>query len=330
MSITIIVPILNEIKYVHSLIDSIILFENQDLISEIIIVDGGSVDGTLEVLEFYNASIPNFRLLNNKKKSVPTSLNMAIKFAKSKYICRLDAHCSYPTTYLGDLYQLIEKTGAVNVGGRVITQSRSTTRQARSIKGVLGSAFGIGGSSFRLGVVKETIVDTVPFGFFNRESLIGAGMFDERLDRNQDIECNGRLRALGGTIILSPTVECTYWCRETFKEFWKNNFSNGYWNILTLILTKSSGGLSWRHFVPLGFVISIITLSLGSFFDYRIQALGFLVAMSYLFVSILFYLRGKLYKTTDYVSYFFCHTGLHIGYGVGSLTAILTRFSRSR
>lgn len=328
MSVTIIIPILNESRYIDSLMQSIDNFKNKDLIKDIIIIDGGSTDKTLDLLSIYIEKNLKIRLLHNPKRLVPISLNMALHSAKTKYIARLDAHSSYPPNYINDLYNLIEKTGAVNVGGNLITKSKSRTCQARAIKSVLSSRFGIGGSNFRIGLSKESIVDTVPFGFYNRKKLIQAGMFDERLERNQDIECNGRLRALGGLIVLSPTVECTYWCRETFTEFWKNNYRNGYWNILTLILTKSRGGLSWRHFIPLGFVISIIMVSVGSFFDSRIQALGIFLAVSYLLLSVLFYLRDSFHKTSNYVSYFFCHIGLHVCYGLGSLMAILTRFSR--
>ena len=62
-----------------------------------------------------------------------------------------------------------------------------------AIKEVLSNRFGVGNSTFRLGVDKAVNVDTVPFGCWRREVFEKYGDYDERLIRNQDIELNKRI-----------------------------------------------------------------------------------------------------------------------------------------
>jgi len=310
------------VQYVDGLIRSIIAFDGQSKISDVVFVDGGSTDGTVEKLNFYSASNPKLRIMHNAKKTVPSGLNLAINATSSKYVVRLDAHSTYPPEYILHLYEVIERTGAANVGACIMTKTKDNGIQARAIRTVLASSFGVGDSDFRIGSKEEKKVTTVPFGFFRRQSLVDAGLYDERLLRNQDIELNGRLINDGGDVILSPSTSCVYWARGTFKEFWRNNFSNGLWNIITVTLTKGRSGLTLRHFVPLLFSLSVMLLPLLGL----VHSLAFYVWASIVLVyvasSLYFYTAGKIYRNSGYLGFLICHTGLHISYGFGSIVGV--------
>ena len=82
--ISVIIPVYNSISYIRKCIDSVAGQTIEDI--EIIIVDAGSTDGTLEILESYQANDARIKLLHSDKKSVGYQYNLGIRNAKGKYL----------------------------------------------------------------------------------------------------------------------------------------------------------------------------------------------------------------------------------------------------
>ena len=318
--ISIIIPIFNEEKYIARCLDSIIESDYDKSKLEVLLVDGGSEDKTIEIIKKYQKKYSYFKLLNNPEKIVPVAMNIGIKKAKGEYIIRLDAHSCYTKDYFKKLIFWHKKLNADNVGGVVITEVKNKTLTSNAIKNVLSDKFGVG-SAFRSGVSEIKEVDTVPFGCYKREVFEKIGLYDERLVRNQDIELNKRLKKNGGKIYLIPEIKCTYFARETFKDLAINNFNNGLWNILTAYYTNSISSLSFRHFVPLLFVLSLMfSFFLGFFSKYFFYLfLDILI----LYLSIISIRSFQIRKETTFFHQLMSFLVLHFSYGIGSLIGIL-------
>ncbi|WP_410689401.1 glycosyltransferase, family 2 (ATP grasp domain) [Campylobacter lari] len=82
--ISVVVPSLNSIKYIHECIDSILNQTLKDI--EIICVDAGSTDGTLEVLREYEKNDNRLKVIVSDKKSYGYQMNLGIKEAKGEYL----------------------------------------------------------------------------------------------------------------------------------------------------------------------------------------------------------------------------------------------------
>ena len=283
------------------------------------LVDGGSNDKTIEIIKNYQKKYPFFKLLHNPKKIVPVAMNIGIKEAKGKYIIRLDAHSSYPKDYFSKLIYWHKELNADNVGGVVVTEVKNKTLTSNAIKNVLSDRLGVG-SAFRSGVREIKEVDTVPFGCYKREIFDKVGLYDERLVRNQDIELNKRIKKAGGKIYLVPEIKCTYYARETFKDLAKNNFENGKWNILTAFYTKTFSSLSFRHFVPMFFVLSLIIFLILGFFNKVFWLLFLIEFIGYL--SIISIRSIQIKKDTTFFHQLLAFLVLHFSYGIGSLVGI--------
>jgi len=319
IQISIIIPILNEEKYIKDCLDSIIESDFQKDKMEVLLVDGGSIDKTREIIKEYQTKYPFFKLFYNPQKIAPVAMNIGIKNSNGDFIFIISAHAKYSKNYFSSLVNYCKSLKADCVGPLLITDVKNKTLTSNAIKNVLSDKFGVG-SAFRSGVSEIKEVDTVPFGCYKKEIFNKIGFYDERLVRNQDIELNKRLKRNGGKIYLIPEIKCTYYARETYKQLAKNNFNNGLWNILTAYYTKSFSSLSIRHFIPLIFVLTLIVSFLLGFFNKLFFYLFLVILFSYL--SIISLRSFQIKKNTTFIHQLLSFLVLHFSYGIGEIVGI--------
>ncbi|WP_455634925.1 glycosyltransferase family 2 protein [Parabacteroides sp.] len=320
--LSVICPIYNEEKYIRQCIESLLSqdYPKDDL--EIIFVDGMSKDETRSIVAEYSQRYPFIYLLDNPHKIVPYAMNIGIQASKGDIIIRLDAHANYQNDYFSALTKRLMELNADNVGVVCKTDVLNKNAKTLAIREVLGNKFGVGNSTFRTGVNKVMKVDTVPFGCWRRDVFERYGLYNVRLERNQDIELNKRIHSGGGKIYIVPDTYCTYLARETFHAIAKNNYGNGKWNILTVFFTKQLKSLSLRHFIPLLFLLSLIIPPILSLLYSPFIIITYIAFFSYTFLlgGISANLAHKKHLKFCYLLASFIT--LHISYGWGSLVGI--------
>ncbi len=87
--ISVIMPVYNGEKYLREAIDSILNQTYTDF--EFIIVDDGSTDKSLDIIEHYSKIDDRIIVISRENKGLSASLNEGIEKARSKYIARMDA-----------------------------------------------------------------------------------------------------------------------------------------------------------------------------------------------------------------------------------------------
>jgi len=325
--ISIIIPCLNEEKYIAICLDSLLESDYDKSKMEVLVVDGMSSDKTREIVRDYAEKYSYIQLLDNPDKIVPKAMNLAIAEASGEYIVRLDAHSKFPKDYFSKLIYYSQKLNADNVGATVLTDVKNKNKKSNSIKSVLSHRFGVGNSDFRTGIDKIKEVDTVPFGCYPTNVFEKYGHYNERLIRNQDIELNKRIIKGGGRIYLIPDIQCTYFARENFIALAKNNYANGFWNILTAYYTKTLNSLSLRHFIPLFFVLSLVVPMGISLVFPKILWIAVFSLVSYLSLVIIISFRLKnSFNSIGYLIISFLT--LHLSCGLGSLMGIFSVFKK--
>lgn len=102
--ISVIIPVLNGAEYIRECMDSIIGQTLSDI--EIIPVDAGSTDGTVEILKEYAVQDGRIKILYSDKKSMGHQYNIGIAKAEGEYIgfCESDDYIS--KTMYKRLYQI--------------------------------------------------------------------------------------------------------------------------------------------------------------------------------------------------------------------------------
>lgn len=321
--LSVICPILKEEKYIAQFLDSLLKqdYPKDDL--EILLVDGMSTDRTRDIIDEYVSKYPFIRLIDNPDKFVSYAMNRGIEAAKGDILMRVDAHSSYQPDYFSVLVKGLKRLHADNVGTVCKTDVLHKTPKTLAIREVLCNKFGVGNSTFRIGVDHEQEVETVPFGCWPREVFEKYGMYDLRLRRNQDIELNKRILRGGGKIYILPDTYCTYLARESWYKLAQNNYANGMWNILTVFYTKTFSSLSLRHFVPLMFLLSLIVPLALALFWWPFALVS--AASLFTYTALLSAVSIKL-AAQKHLNFFYLLTTffvLHLSYGWGSLKGIL-------
>lgn len=253
-TVSIIIPCRNERRHLAGFLDSVLAQECPGLDLEILIADGMSDDGTRDILGEYVRKHSRIRVIDNPARFVSQGLNAAIRAARGNLIIRMDAHTEYASDYVAQCVRIHSETGAANVGGPACTRARGYVQSA--IRLAYHSAFACGGARFH-DEQYEGPVDTVTYGCWRRETLLGIGMFDEELVRNQDDELNLRLRRAGLTIWQSPSIRSWYYPRATLYALFQQYAQYGYWKVR--VIQKHKIPASFRHLVPGGFVGALIT-----------------------------------------------------------------------
>ncbi len=225
---------------------------------EAIIADGGSEDGTREVVAGYARRHVRLRLIDNPGRIASTGLNAALRVARGEIVLRLDAHTRYAPDYCAACVATLLATGADNVGGPARTEAAGA--RARAIAGAYHSRFSTGGARFHREDY-EGWVDTVPYGCWRREVFERLGGFDETLVRNQDDEFNLRLRRAGGRIWQNPRIRSWYAPRATLRALFGQYAQYGFWKVAVI---RKHGAGSWRHLTPAAFVLAQVSLAGGT------------------------------------------------------------------
>lgn len=323
-NISVLVPVLNESKYLGSLVDSLANQTYPKENMEFIFIDGGSSDDTVDLIVGLSKDYcqrsglepeKGFRVLHNKNRTVPFALNLGIEDATNNLIVRLDAHCEYGEDYFERIVETFRSSGADIVGGPTRVASRNPFQAA--VGQAICSKFAVGGSRVhQLDYRGES--ESVTFGAWRKEVFQKTGPFDVRLVRNQDDEFHYRARSKGFTIFQEPTIRLYYYPRDNPVGLFRQYF--GYGRYKPLVLKKVKSGIRMRHLVPAGLVCYLISLPLGLVFWWWWIPLAFYLAG--LLVSSV--LTGQGWKVR--LLLLGVYPLIHLGYGLGFLSGLPLAF----
>src|SRR5262249_55567236 len=151
-------------------------------------------------------------------------MNHVIRRARGDVIVRMDVHAEYASDYLSRCIEVLERTGADNVGGA--QRARAESRFQRALCAALSSPLGVGGASYRSDK-GEGWVDTVFLGAFRRRVFERIGLYDPRAITNEDAELNQRILASGGRVYLSKQIVVHYYPRDSFRALAKQYYKYG-------------------------------------------------------------------------------------------------------
>lgn len=214
--VSVLIPARNEEGFIGQCLDSILSQGDVDL--QVIVVDGGSADGTREIVRQYAGRDPRVQLLRSDGSTIPSCLNTGLLASRGRWLIRVDAHSTIPPGYVATLVEHLRTGAWGGVGGRKDGVAPSPT--GRAIAAALSSVFGVGKSVYHHGT-KVQLVDHVPYGAYPTALVQSLGGWDERLQANEDFELDYRIRREGHQLLFDPGVAIGWQNREKLGDLFR-------------------------------------------------------------------------------------------------------------
>jgi glycosyltransferase involved in cell wall biosynthesis len=278
-AVSAVLTVLNEERHLRAAVRSVLDQDYEGEI-EVVIALGPSRDGTDDVAAALAAEDRRVSTVRNPSGRTPHGLNLAIAASRHPVIARVDGHSELPATYLRTAVELLERTGADNVGG--LMWAEGTTPFESAVARAMTTRLGVGNAPFHVGG-EEGPADTVYLGVFRREAIEAVGGYDEDFTRAQDWEMNYRLRRAGGLIWFTPRLRVSYRPRGSVAALARQYYNYGQWR--AEVMRRHPDTVNLRYLAPPTAVVAVsagLVAAVCAAFLSRWLLLGLLVPGGYL------------------------------------------------
>ena len=259
LSVSVVLPVLNEAGDLPRLLDQLRQQVPPPDGFEVLVVDGGSTDGTRELVLERATAWPLLRLIDNPNRRSAPARNLGAKAAHGEIILYVDGHCSIPRAdYLARLVTIFKSTGAECLcRPQPLTTLVEDRPWARAIAIARHSPLGHHPDSDIYGTEPRITQPHSAGAAYRREIFERVGGFDERFDACEDVEFNHRVDQAGFTAYVHPDLAVDYRPRASLSAFFRQMVRYG----------RGRGRLAVRHpgLVPTVLVIASL-LALGAAF----------------------------------------------------------------
>ncbi len=256
--VSVIMPVLNEERHLREAVLQILA---QDYAGEleVVMAVGPSKDATMDVANGLVADYESVHLVENPSGKTPAALNAAIQRATGDVVVRVDGHALIPHDYVACGVQVLEQTGADNVGG--IMAATGSTPFESAVARAMTSRFGVGGAAFHVGGEPGPAL-TVYLGCFRADALARVGGYDESMERAQDWEMNLRIRQTGGVVWFTPAMRVEYRPRADARALARQYHDYGRWR--REVARRHPETISVRYLAaPLAVILFVLGLLAG-------------------------------------------------------------------
>jgi len=186
--VSIVVPALNEERVIGRCLEALTRQDFPKEAYEVVLVDNGSADRTLEIARQFSATL-NLSILSKTDARISGLRNFGVSRSRGEILAFLDADCVAPPGWLKTATGLLagEKVGAAGAHYKVPDDSTWVGRTW------------FGGAELE----RQGDVDWIPAGdmLLARATFERLGGFDESISTNEDCELCERVRAAGLRVV---------------------------------------------------------------------------------------------------------------------------------
>lgn len=249
-TVSIILPVFNEAGFLDPCLTSL---QSQDYggTIEIVVADGGSTDGTRQLLEDRH-SRGELVLIDNPQRRQWAGLNSAAAAASGEILVRVDGHSTYAPDYVSRSVAALLDTEATAVGGRMIPESDTPVGSA--IVSAMASPWAVGPARYRH-QDHPSLVDTVYLGAFRKTDFERLGGYRDLPGVAEDADLYYRWRTQGARIMLDPSIGSTYQPRDSWPALARQYFRYGWGKADMLYANRVLPSL--RPLAPLALVLGL-------------------------------------------------------------------------
>lgn len=273
--ISVVIPMLDELRHIDACLDGFAEQTHPRDRMELLVVDGGSTDGSRSRVEDRAVDEPWIRVIENPARRASAAFNRGVEAATGEVVCLFSAHGVPSPTYLSASLAALREPGVAGVGGQYHHEGDDPVSNA--IGRAMVSPFGMA-SPHRFSSGPRD-VDTISHPAYWRKALLDIGPFDEVLLRNSDYELNWRMRQRGYRLRFDPAVESVYRPRSSLAALGRQFWHYGRWK--ARVARRHPDSIRPRHLVaPAAVALGSLTPLL--LFSRWGRSVGVISASSYL------------------------------------------------
>jgi glycosyltransferase involved in cell wall biosynthesis len=254
---------------------------------EVIIVDDGSMDDTVQYLEQYKIQTPfNFRYFVQENRGPGAARNTGMDNASGDFFLFIDSDCQVPSHWLREIDLQVDRQQADACGGPD-SYHQDFSPLLKAINYSMTSFLTTGGLRGRKG---KKLAKFYPRSFnmgLSRGLWKKIGGFGS-LRHGQDIEYSSRILKSGARLVYVPNAYVYHKRRTTLRRFYRQVFN---WGVARINLYKIDPSmLEFLHALPALVTLAFILLCILAVFFYPFRILlaaGLLLAFLLLLFSML-------------------------------------------
>ncbi len=226
--VSVVVPVLDEVRDLGRLLDQLRVQTPPEGGFEVVVSDGGSTDGTVELVRDRAAAWPALLLVPNPGRRSSAGRNAGAARARGEFVIFLDGHCALPRAdYLVRLVELFASTGVDCLCRPQPLVDLAEEGWGRAIAAARHSPLGHkrGSEIYRN---DPGYADPRSAGAaYRRDLLRRLGGYDERFDACEDVEFNHRVHEEGCRAYHHPDLAVHYRPRGTLAGLWQQMLRYG-------------------------------------------------------------------------------------------------------
>lgn len=234
-TLCVVMPCLNEAKHIGRTLQAIAEQECAAAKWQVVVVDGGSTDGTREIVEEFAARDDRFTLLHNPKRLAGPARNIAIRHAQCDVIAIIDAHCLIPTRRLLEtVVGVLRESSAYCLSRPQPLHARPSARWDLAAKYARASWLGHCPGSLVYEQRHRGYVSPVSGAqVYRREVFDIVGYFAENIDACEDLEFNMRVASARLATFHCPSIAVEYFPRKDVRALYRHMVRYGHGRVLT-------------------------------------------------------------------------------------------------
>lgn len=274
-SVTIVIPVFNSEKYVSFCLDHIMKIEYPQGSLSIVVVDNGSTDNSVNIIEKYDVLILKEPIANVSKLR-----NTGASSSKSDFIAFIDSDCCIDKSWLNHGIEILKSDKTIGILGAYYSVSPSASWLEDTW------------CSFRKNVSGDVSFLSAGNMLMRRNVFNIVGGFSEQLISGEDYELGQKVRKLGYRVVCDPLMKTVHLGNPKSMA---DLIAKERWYGLGMFDTIKHGELSRPLILVLFVILNVSFLVWGLFFSNTIVW----SSLTSLFACIFFV---SLYLTRNVVS----------------------------
>ena len=214
MSVSVVVAVRNARASIAACVDSLLALDPAPI--EVLVVDNGSTDGTLDVLGGYGERIA---VLHEPVRGAGAARNAGIRAARGQIVAFTDADCVVEPDWLDELVGALADPNVGIVGGTILAADPTNPVER----------YGEGIHDHRLAIEVFEPPYAITMNWASRRAVLEElGGFDERFLRCQDVDLSYRVVQSGRTLAFAAGAVVRHHNERTLAALAREGFTHGF------------------------------------------------------------------------------------------------------